>query len=80
MINGPSEWKDFAKSTIWTDIQEELMIWLEEIRSQLESDEVDLGEVKALRGSAKAIRHVLQLPENLEQMAIDQFEEEEKHE
>jgi len=32
--------------------------------------------VKALRGSAKALRHVKELPENLKQLALDREQEE----
>jgi len=74
MINGSSEWKSFQESTIWKDICEEFDIWLEEIRDQLESDGVDLGLVKSLRGSALAIRNAKRLPENL-QIAAEELEQ-----
>ena len=69
MINGSSEWRQFQETSIWKDICEEIDIWIEEIRDQLESEEVDLGIVKALRGSALALRNVKRLPENLEATA-----------
>jgi len=76
MINGSGDWEAFGKSSIWADILEELHVWLEEIRSQLESEEIDLGLVKSLRGSAKAIRHVMELPGNLKELAIAREQEE----
>ena len=76
MINGSTDWESFKNSTQWQDICEEIDIWIEEIRNQLESEEVDLGEVKALRGSARALRHVKGLPENLKQLALDREQEE----
>ena len=78
MINGASEWVDFKKSTIWKDICDEIDVWIEELRNQLEAEEIDLGMVKSLRGSAKALRHVKELPDNLELIAMS-LEEEQKN-
>lgn len=80
MINGVSEWRAFKESSIWDDICQELDIWIEEIRNQLESEEIDLGVVKALRGSAKALRHVKELPDNLIHLAEEARKEENEHE
>jgi len=76
VINTPDEIRLFEKSTMWGDIVTELDMWLEEIRNQLESDEVLLADVPMLRGSAKAIRNVVNMLPNLAEIASTNQEEE----
>ena len=54
-----NELRQHENSPIWQDQREEIESWLEEIRNNLESDEVPLEAVPELRGSAKALRNVL---------------------
>lgn len=59
--------REFEKSFIWHDMQEELNVWLTEIRDLLEDDDLAMPEreTAGLRGAAKAIRNMLVLPETL---------------
>lgn len=72
--------EQFMKGPVWHDICSELNVWLTEVRDYLEggSDE-EVTEIMTanLRGSAKALRHVLELPEILsENMRLDQKRDE----
>jgi len=59
--------KDFVDGVIWRDIQDELKLWLEDIRDQLEDPGHELfpEDIKRLQGNAEAVRRVLELPRNL---------------
>ena len=79
MRNSAEEILHFERSIIWLDIVDELNIWLDEIRTNLESEDVSIDAVPALRGSAKAIRNVINMLPNLAELANinDELEEEE---
>lgn len=76
MRSTPNELRQHEHSAIWQDVAEEINIWIEEIRNNLESTELPIENVPELRGSAKALRNVIgMLPimaDNLE--ALDQEE------
>ena len=68
--------KDFKSSVFWQDIEEELDIWLEEVRNQLENGDLqfDHRTLDQLGGCAKAIRNMKNLPEVLIGIAEDNKE------
>jgi len=68
--------KDFKESVFWQDISEELDVWLEEIRNQLENGDLNFSHrtLDQLGGSAKAIRNIKNLPEVLIGLAEDNRE------
>lgn len=59
--------RDFFEGLVWRDIEDELRLWLDDIRNLLESPDGTpfIDDVRRLQGSAEAIRNVLKLPENL---------------
>ena len=59
------QWKDFTESVIWQDIQSELQMWLKDTWELLEREDVDWETTMLLRGRARAIREMLQLPTNI---------------
>ena len=59
------QWKDFTESIIWQDIQSELQMWLKDTWELLEREDVDWETTMLLRGRARAIREMLQLPTNI---------------
>ena len=59
------QWKDFTESIIWQDIQSELQMWLKDTWELLEREDVDWETTMLLRGRARAIREMLQLPANI---------------
>lgn len=59
MLSTAEELRQFEKSNIWKDIVEELMLWINEIRDNLESDDLLLEAVPKLQGSVKALRNVI---------------------
>jgi len=59
------QWKDFTESIIWQDIQSELHAWLKDTWELLEREDVDWETTMLLRGRARAIREMLQLPANI---------------
>jgi len=70
------ELKSFEKSVIWADITGELEVWLEEIRDNLENEDIILEQVSALRGSARALRNVISMvPVLVENAEHDQEED-----
>lgn len=68
--------EDFQKGTIWTDIKFELYAWLIDTWEQLENPENDEITTATLRGRARAIREMLELPNMLSSVAYLQEEEE----
>jgi hypothetical protein len=69
----PDQLSDFKHSVFWQDICEELDIWLNEIRDQLENPDLDFSHrtLDQLGGSAKALRNVKNLPDVLIGLAED---------
>ena len=67
MRSSVGQLKDFVDGVIWRDIQDELKLWLEDIRDQLEDPGHELfpEDIKRLQGNAEAVRRVLELPRNL---------------
>ena len=67
---------DFKDSVFWQDCNEELDIWIEEIRNQLENLDLqfDGRALDQLGGCAKALRHAKQLPNVLIAIAEDNME------
>ena len=59
--------KDFKDSAIWQDICEEVDVWLDEIRNQLENPDLDMSHrtLDQLGGNAKALRRVKDIPDVL---------------
>ena len=58
--------RDFINnSIIWADIQGELIIWLNDIRDQLENSSGDLSPrvMDRLGGNAESVRNLLALPQ-----------------
>jgi len=56
--------RDFAVSSIWVDLSDEINNWLDDIHSQLES-EVDHNILMKLQGNAEACRNILALPNQM---------------
>ena len=76
MRSTPGQLEDFKASVFWQDACEELDIWIEEIRNQLENTDLDFNArtLDQLGGCAKALRHVKQLPDVLIAIAKDSKE------
>lgn len=71
----PDELTQFEKTSIWLDIVDELNVWLHEIRDNIESTDLELSAVPELRGSAKALRNVINLLPNLAEIARQELED-----
>jgi len=56
--------KNFLETTIWTDIDHEIDMWLEGIRDALENIE-DKNELLRLQGSAQAMRLLKAIPSGI---------------
>lgn len=56
--------KDFLESRVWSDIKEELEVWLNDIRDSLEDPDRDINikQMNVLQGNAQAVRRILDLP------------------
>lgn len=67
-------WEDFVKGHIWGDIQKELCCWLASTWELLE-DVDDPIEAAKLRGRARAVREMLDMPTGIIRMIEDQREE-----
>jgi hypothetical protein len=67
---------DFFKGNIWKDIEEELDIWLDEVRDQLENTDLNFSHrtLDQLGGCAKALRNVKMIGEVLIALAEDNIE------
>lgn len=74
LSNAASDWKDFQNSPLWKEMEAELKLWLEQIRSQLEDQSaatadgtppLDYGQLRHLQGSALFCRRALALPQML---------------
>lgn len=70
--SSPRDWQEFMRSSIWLDMRDELEIWLEQIRSQLEDQPaatadgappLDYGQLRYLQGGARQCRLTLTLPQ-----------------
>jgi hypothetical protein len=73
---GSTLWEEFQRSAIWLDFRKELQTWLADTWSLLET-ETDQDSIAELRGRARAIREVLQLPDNVISMIQANQEREE---
>lgn len=51
-------------SLAWRDLSNEVTIWLDDIRSKLETED-DIGEIKRFQGIAEACRHFINLPQSI---------------
>ncbi len=60
-------WEDFTEGHIWDDFQKELQTWLADTWEKLEA-ETDPELVSQLRGRARTIREVLQMPAGIIEM------------
>ena len=69
--------RDFVEGVIWKDIVDELSLWIEDIRDQLEDPGHELfpEDIKRLQGNVEALRRVLELPKNLILNLEDELEE-----
>ncbi|RKY23419.1 MAG: hypothetical protein DRP62_05925 [Planctomycetota bacterium] len=74
MRSSARDFEQLTRDATWLDIEDEINIWIEEIRNNLEADEISLEEVPALRGAIKALRNVLNMPLIL----AEQLKDEEK--
>ena len=81
MRSSVGQLKDFVDGVIWRDIQDELKLWLEDIRDQLEDPGHELfpEDIKRLQGNAEAVRRVLELPRNLILNLEDDLEAKNEH-
>ena len=63
----------FESSLIWTDIEEELAIWLDDIHMQMEnnSGELSARTLDRLGGNAEALRNVKDIGKALESRRIE---------
>jgi len=64
-ISSAEDFKSFMDSSIWRDMKGEIELWIEQIRNSLETPESSEDDESddSLRGSAKALRRVLAMPE-----------------
>ncbi len=76
MRSTPGQLSDFKRSVFWQDCLEELDIWIEEIRNQLENLDLQFDDraLNQLGGCAKALRYTKQLPDVLMAVAEDNKE------
>lgn len=51
-------------SLAWRDLSSEVRIWLDDIRSKLETED-DISEIKRFQGIAEACRHFINLPQSI---------------
>jgi hypothetical protein len=68
-------WDEFVKGHIWQDIKKELSCWLVDTWELLE-DVDDPIEAARLRGRARLIREVMNLPDGIMEMIENQQGEE----
>jgi hypothetical protein len=56
----PVQWEEFKKTSIYLDIQDELGMWIDDIRNTLEDPDHNLNFelMRSLQGSVKALRRV----------------------
>lgn len=64
MESSLDEMRDFLYSQIWRDINSELLIWLEDIRTKLEIEESH-DEMCRFQGRAEVVRRLARLPEDM---------------
>jgi len=64
LISSPREMEDFIMSPGWTDIKNQITVWLEDVRDTLEDpDNILLDRtLHRLGGNAESLRRVLALP------------------
>ncbi len=76
MRSTPGQLSDFKRSVFWQDCLEELDVWIEEIRNQLENLDLQFDDraLIQLGGCAKALRYAKQLPDVLMAVAEDNKE------
>jgi len=72
--NTATNFEEFKDGTIWADLAKELQAWLADTWALLET-EVDAEEAAQLRGRARTIREVLQMPDGIIHI-LKQVEEE----
>ena len=76
------ELQDFKESKFWRVVEERLDEFLEDIRTELENPDNDLGLFKHLSGSAFAIRRMKAIPNVLideaEDREVEMMEEKQK--
>lgn len=68
---------------VWPTVEEELKVWIEQLRLILEDseDNTTLKDIHQAQGSLRALRNVLQLPEQiLEQKSIEEDQEDDRRE
>lgn len=58
------EYEKLLESYVWNDLKFEVNVWLEDIRSKLETED-DIGEIKRFQGIAEACRHFMNLPQSI---------------
>ena len=63
--------KAFAESLIWQDYTDVITLWLEEVRTNLETER-DPADVRRLQGVVSACREFLLLPERIAQALASQ--------
>lgn len=58
------ELQNFIQSNVWRVLSNELQVWLNDIRAQLEvTEQIDV--LRKLQGNAEAVRRALELPQHL---------------
>lgn len=64
---------------LWPEVKEELEVWIDQLRMILEDseDSTSLKDIHQAQGSLRALRNVLQLPEQLLDQKQSNEEEEE---
>jgi len=78
MFSTVTQLKDFQQSGIWRDMQAELNEWIQDLQMVLEDPDGTL-EVEVLsvtRGSIRALRNVLMMPQVLTDNLIDDSDRE----
>jgi hypothetical protein len=79
-ISSATAFREFLEGSVWRDISHELEMWIEDIRSSLESKErtPDFETLKNLQGSAEAVRKFLLMPQIILDNIIEDNERKEK--
>ena len=72
MLSTKNEILQHEHNPVWKDIVAEISIWLEQLRDNLESEDIPIELVRDLRGSAKALRNVINILPNLAELTEEE--------
>ena len=72
-ISSAEDLKSFLDSSVWRDMKSEIELWLDKIHEALEDPdgEENNESTERLRGSAKALRRVLAMPEVMRETILE---------